>query len=444
MSSRIDYNRTRVVAVVVAGDLEFHTLPWGDRSHTRITDAAVVVTGPPLEPVGVSSQPREDEWLRALASRLRQMRLRLGSPDSLPVRADRARARLDEIIAVVEQGLVPGETPLHRASLGLQLEAVERLFESSGDPKSARVIGSIRDTLESDPDQTTGGDSPTPRRFEPPPVVAGSESRIAEPPPRSESTRSWTLRYSPVAVGLALGCLLLGILLWTQVSANRSVTDERGQDMPSVDRVDEGLQSPNGSVPADEPRVGLRDEVEAYEERVGELKSEVWAARSAVSRGEISEALRHTAAAVAIDRHHRLVRDLADEMIDVLVATADDAATHGRWTEAPTRLREARVLAESLFLDVERVEAGESRLASMRRFDYLTPDDHAGIRSAVGHPVRVTLAAASALDGRLVAFHDDVLTLEVDSGVSGGEVAFTTQVPLANVLEIRVFADSSR
>jgi hypothetical protein len=129
-------------------------------------------------------------------------------------------------------------------------------------------------------------------------------------------------------------------------------------------------------------------------------------------------------------------------MIDVLVATADDAASHGRWAEAPTRLQEARVLAENLFLDVERVEAGENRLASMRRFDYLTPDDRAGIRSAVGQPVRVTLAAASALDGSLVAFHDDVLTLEVDSGVSGGEVAFTTQVPLANVLDIRVFAES--
>jgi hypothetical protein len=400
------------------------------------------MTDPPLEPIGVSSQTREDEWLRALAGRLRQMRLRLGSVDSLPARADRARARLDEVIALVEQGLVPGEAPLHPASLRLQLEAVEQLFESSGDPKSARVIGGIRDTLESNPDQTTGSDPPSPRRFEPPPVVAGSESGIADPPPRRESTRSGTLRHPSVAIGLALGCLVVGILTWTMVSANRSGTDAPGRDLPAVDRVDEGLQSPNGSVPADEPRVGLREEVEAYEERVGELRAEVWAARSAVSRGEISEALRHTAAAAAIDRHHRLVRDLADDMIDVLVATADDAASHGRWAEAPTRLQEARVLAENLFLDVERVEAGESRLASMRRFDYLTPDDRAGIRSAVGQPVRVTLAAASALDGSLVAFHDDVLTLEVDSGVSGGEVAFTTQVPLANVLDIRVFAES--
>jgi ribosome maturation factor RimP len=75
----------------------------------------------------------------------------------------------------------------------------------------------------------------------------------------------------------------------------------------------------------------------------------------------------------------------------------------------------------------------------MTRFEDVTPEDQRAFSRAVGHAVRVTHTNGQVLFGRLEAFEDNTLLLEVHSGVEGGGVQFSKTIPLVMIRELRVF-----
>ena len=75
----------------------------------------------------------------------------------------------------------------------------------------------------------------------------------------------------------------------------------------------------------------------------------------------------------------------------------------------------------------------------MTRFEDVTPEDGPALSRAVGHAVRVTQTDGVLLLGRLEAFEDDTLLVEVLSGVEGGGVLFSKTIPLVMIRELRVF-----
>jgi len=99
----------------------------------------------------------------------------------------------------------------------------------------------------------------------------------------------------------------------------------------------------------------------------------------------------------------------------------------------------ARNIARGLHLDTSAIDHTAQKHAAMTRFEDVTPEDRGAFRRAVGHSVRVTLTNRDVLSGRLEAFEDNTLLLEVHSGVEGGGVQFSKWIPLAMVRELRIF-----
>ena len=75
----------------------------------------------------------------------------------------------------------------------------------------------------------------------------------------------------------------------------------------------------------------------------------------------------------------------------------------------------------------------------MTRFEDVTPEDRGAFERAVGHSVRVTLTYPEVLYGRVEAFEDNTLLLEVHSGFEGGGAKFSKMIPLAIISELRIF-----
>ena len=99
----------------------------------------------------------------------------------------------------------------------------------------------------------------------------------------------------------------------------------------------------------------------------------------------------------------------------------------------------ARHIARGLHLDTSAIDQTAQKHAAMTRFEDITPEDPGAFSRAVGHSVRVTLTNRDEISGRLEAFENNTLILEVHSGVEGGGVQFSKKIPLAVVRELRIF-----
>ncbi|HSL18793.1 MAG TPA: hypothetical protein VLB51_12875, partial [Methylomirabilota bacterium] len=172
---------------------------------------------------------------------------------------------------------------------------------------------------------------------------------------------------------------------------------------------------------------------------LGEVVHELDAAESALGEEDLDGALRHFAAAAAIDRHHRGVVSLAESLIAALLRDADRAFDDTDWELAGKRVDDARHLARGLYLDTAVIEQTARRHELMTRFVDLRVTDPAPIRSAVGRAVRVTLTTRDRLLGRLEAVRDGRLVLAIHSGLEGGGVRFSKEIPLEEVAEVRVY-----
>ena len=391
------------------------------------------------------------ERLVELARRLRQAHLRTAPAEGERDPAESARRRLADLVEGVETCLLSGLPPPVEGEIELQLEALEQLFEASGDPRTGKVIGGIRESLVRSRGGAPADEPPPPRRFDPPregmvrrsePPVWGALRRAVQefgedPWERLDAAprrRTWWLGAAAMAALAVIVVLVVRPQGWGSGDVPPAAP-------PAVEAVEQG-RVPGGPEPTFQPEVlDLVEEAEAYEVQLELVKLEAEAGWRAIRSANLDQGVARLAAAATLDRHHRLVAELGRGVVRALVEAADGGANYGRWEEASERLAQARAVAEGLSLELAAVEAAEQRLAATRRFTYVLPEDHGGIRAAVGREVRITVIGAPPLDGVLRAFHDDVLSLEVDSGVPGGEVAFTTQLSLTRVRELRVFTD---
>ena len=351
---------------------------------------------------------------------------------------------LDSIISDLDGWLKPGGRPMEFSDLDLRLAAVEEMIEATGLPAYAHVIANVRESLmvpaeDSDPED----EPPPPQRYEPPPasVVTRStpEADMDEWEIRAAAERrsvGWGELIWPTIVGGCLAATAALLFFWP---------DEPPHDLLSrtdqvVLQAPEAVQPAVAPVPTSVPIPSrMKEALEFNGETLAQVAREINLAERALHNEDTNLALQHFAAAAAIDRHHRRVTDVAESLINALLKGADAAFDNSEWELAANRIDNARHIAQGLHLDTSAIDQTAQKHAAMTRFEDVTPEDPDGLHRAVGHSVRVTLTNSEIRSGRLEAFENNTLVLEVHSGFEGGRVQFSKRIPVAMVRKLRIF-----
>lgn len=377
--------------------------------------------------------------LEQIGLRLEGVRDRLAA-DATHTAGGAALERLSSVIETIRRRNDPAVEELDLAGLYRDLGAIESLLDGARFPGHARVIASVRAGL-SDlvPRGESDDEPPPPRRFRPPPSAprphrpARDRRRATSPSPAGR--RPQLMLLSAWLVGL-IAVVAFGVVRsWDRPeTVTSSPAPDRAPPTPRV-AVDGSAPIPTLAPWVPDPE----EQLQAYERHLARVAREVDLARAALDADDPDAALRHFAVAVATDRHHRRVVDLARPLVDRLLIAADAARSEGDWPLAEARIAAARDIVEQFYLDPDPVDAAAQRLATTSRFIDLDADDATAIRAAIGREVLVTLTSGDALSGRLAAFDGRTMSLAVHSDVSGGRVQFDRDVPLGSVERVRVF-----
>lgn len=386
----------------------------------------------------------EAHRLLKMVTRLREVRrryaLEAGDGEQFTLTED----HLDSIISDLDGWLKPGGRSIEFGDLDLRLAAVEEMIETTGFPGYARVVASVRETLlvpaeDSDPDD----EPPPPQRYEPPPASVVTQSTpeadldeweiraAAESRPGGQGWLIW-----PALVGGCLAAAVALLFFWPGETGRdlRSRTDQVPIEEPDV------LEPTAAPAPTLIPDpADMEEEEEFRAESLVQIAREIHLAHDALSYQDLDMALQHFVAAAAIDRHDWRVSALAGSLIDSLLKDADEAFDNSKWELAADRVEVARRIARGLYFDASAIDQTAQKHAAMTRFEDVTPEDQRAFSRAVGHAVRVTHTNGEVLFGRLEAFEDNTLLLEVHSGVEGGGVQFSKTIPLVMIRELRVF-----
>ena len=397
----------------------------------------------PLKPEEFESGGVEAHRLLVVSTRLKEVRRRYVAESGDEERFAQAGDYLDSIISDLDGWLRPGGKPVEIGDLDLRLAAIEEMIEVVGFPGYARVIASVREGL-SDPseDYEAEEEPPPPQRYQPSATFDTSrsaseddldewETRAAAE--RRQEGRGWLIRL--VLIG---GCLVAAVLLFLwQGETGRDVPHRNGR---GVVEEPEALQPTAAPIPTSNPNAAnLEGALDSRNHAVAQFEHEVNRAREALSSADLDAALQHFAAAASIDHRDGRVSDLAGPLIDALLKEADSAFDNGEWNLAADRVEVARRIARGLYFDLSVIDHTAQKHAAMTRFEDITASDPRAFGRAVGHAVRVTRKDGDVIYGRVEAFEDDSLLLEVYSGVEGGGVQFSKMIPLAIIRELRIF-----
>lgn len=384
--------------------------------------------------------------LLQVVARLKEVRRRFVREAGDGDRFDHAEQRLDDVIRDLERGLGPGDHPLELDDLELRLAAVEEMVEGLGFPKYAHVVGSIRDTMvtvSGGGRAEIGDEPPPPQRYEPAPtrIARSGSSRAEAAAPRTAGRtprRRWRLTLLIVVLVLVGGLAAayhLGVVpldRWTAAWWPEPETGAPPNPEPAPSRTEPEV----GATVEPTPKI---EQFRVNARALGQVVHELDAAETALDDDDIDRALRHFAAAAEIDRHHRGVVSLAGRLIDALLERSERAFDAALWQEAASRVEDARHIASGLYLDTTEIDQVARRHAAMTRFRDVDPHDRGSIRTSVGRAVRVTMNTRDQLLGKLEALDGDRLVLAIHSGVHGGGVEFRKEIPLEEVLGIRVY-----
>jgi hypothetical protein len=391
-----------------------------------------------FEPGGV-----EAHRLLEAATRLKEVRRRCVSDSGDGERIAPAKDRLDAIISDLDGWLKPGGQQIDIHDLDHRLAVLQETIDSVGYPGYAHVIASVRKKLvEPVEDARADEEPPPPQRYEPTAVdiadVATAEAHLDEWEIRAAAERrkgrqGWLMWSTLIGVALAAAALLF----FRQGETGHESPDRTAQVAVEEPEVLELQAAP---VPTMIPDVAEMEVAEEFsDESLAHVVREVDLAHDALNDQDIDVALQHLLAAAAIDRHDRRVSALAGSLIDALLKEADEAFDNGQWELAADRVELARRIARGLYFDASEIDQTARKHAAMTRFEDFTPEDLQAFSGAVGHAVRVTHTNGEVLFGRLEAFEDSTLLLEVHTGVEGGGVQFSKSIPLELVRELRVF-----
>ena len=350
---------------------------------------------------------------------------------------------LDAIISDLDGWLKPGGKPIEMRDLDLRLAVLQEKIDFVGFPGYAHVVASVRkNLLQPVEDANADEQPPPPQRYEPPATQVAdqstSEACLDEWEIRAAAEhrqRPWGWMVWPTLVGGFVAAVVL--LFFWQGETGRGSPDRIEQIPVDEPEIRESTAAPAPTL-ISEP-AEMEEEEEFSAESLAQLVREIDLADDALKDQDLERALRHLLAAAAIDRYDRRVSALAGSLIDALLKQADKAFDDGEWGLAADRVDVARRIARGLYFDPSAIEQTAQKLADMTRFEDLTPDDRRAISRAVGHVVRVTHTNGEVLFGRLQAFEDNIILLEVHSGVEGGGVEFSKSIPLEMIRELRVF-----
>jgi hypothetical protein len=385
----------------------------------------------------------EAHRLLEIVTRLKEVRRRYvfdsGDGEQFALTED----RLDSIISDLDGWLKPGGKSIDIGDLDLRLAVLQEMIESVGFPGYAHVIASVReDLLEPFEDAKADEEPPPPQRYEPPAahVADGSisedyleEWEIRAAAERRQGRWGWQIWSMLIGVLLADAALLF---FW-QGETGHGSPDRTGQVPIEEPDVLEPTAVPAPTLILDPAE--MEEEEEFRAESLAQLAREIHLAHDALSYQDLDMALQHFVAAAAIDRHDRRVSALAGSLIDSLLKEADEAFDNSNWELAADRVEVARRIARGLYFDASAIEQTAQKHADMTRFEDVTPEDPHAFSRAVGHAVRLTHTDGEVLFGRLEAFEDSTVLLEVHTGVEGGGAQFSKTIPLVMIRELRVF-----
>jgi len=385
----------------------------------------------------------EAHRLLEATTRLKEVRKRYASDSGGGERVAPTRDHLDSIISDLEGWLTPGGRPVEIGDLDLRLAALQEMLESVGFPGFAHVVANIRENLlrpveDAEADQ----EPPPPQRYEPPPAHVADELTIDadldEWDIRAEVERlqrRWGWRKRSTLIGAIVA--VAAALFFLQGETEHDSPGRSAQVPLEEPDVPEPTAVPAPTFIPDE--IVLEEEEEFSAENLARVVREIEIGHDALNDQEFDKALQHLLAAAAIDRHDWRVSALAGLLIDALLKEADEAFDNGQWELAADRVEVARRIARGLYLDASAIDQMALKHADMTRFEDLTPEDLGAFGRAVGRAVRVTQTDGEVIFGRLEAFEDNTLLLEVQSGVEGGGAKFSKSIPLQLVRELRVF-----
>lgn len=385
----------------------------------------------------------EAHRLLEIATRLKEVRRRYVSDSGDGEKFDLAEDRLDSIISDLDGWLKPGGKPVEIGDLDLRLAVLQEMIESVGFPVYAHVIASVReDLLQPVEDAKADEEPPPPQRYEPPAahVADGSTSEdymdeweIRAAAERRQGRWGWQI-WSILIGGFSAAAALL--FFWQGETSQ--VSPDRSGQIP-IEKL-EVLEPTAVPVPTLIPDLADTEEEEEFRaESLAQLAREIQLAQDALSYQDLDMALQHFVAAAAIDRHDRRVSAFAGSLIDSLLKEADEAFDNGKWELAADRIEVARQIARGLYFDASAIDQTAQKHAAMTRFEDITSEDPRAFSRAVGHAVRVTHTNGDVIFGRLEAFEDGALLLEVRTGFEGGGGRFSKTIPLAMIRELRVF-----
>jgi hypothetical protein len=393
----------------------------------------------------------EAHRIKESVTRLREVRRRfvLDAGDGAPFAL--AEERLDSIIVDLEGWLKPGGSPVDVSGLGFRMAAVEQMIEAVGFPGYAHVVAGVRNSLVEPVEYSTAESAPPPpRRYVPP-----AASKATRPPASDVDADDWDLRAAAEERQRDSGWLVKVVLItccvavaWMTFSRREQTPSDPGAGVggPVVEEVRAPVPTEPKSAPGPDliPDPAVVDRAAEYEEALMErFSSEIALAESAMRTADLDSALSHFAAAAAIDRHHRRLTEAAGTLIDLLLREADEAFDDTRWDVAAARVEDARRIARGLYLDTSEIDQTARKHELMTRFEDVTPGDPGAFNRAVGRAVRVTSIYGDVLFGRLETFGDDVLLVEIHSGVAGGGAQYSTTIPVSMISELRIFEAQS-
>ena len=391
----------------------------------------------------VGSGNVEAHRLLEAATRLKELRRRYVFDAGDGERFALVEEHLDSIISDLDGWLKPGGKPIEIGVLDHRLAVLQEMIDSVGFPRFAHIIASVRKKLVQPVDDARADEEPPPPRRYEPPASHGADGSMSEAhvdeweiraaAERRKGRQGW-LMWSTLIGGLVA---VVALVIFLRGDTHHGSPDQSGQiplEEPDVMELTEPPPPTSIPDPAD-----MEAEEEFSADSLAQIRREIELGQDALSDQDIDRALQHLLAAAAIDRHDRGVSALAGSLIDALLKEADEAFDNGKWGLAADRVEVARRIARGLYFDPSAIDQAAQKHADMTRFEDVSPEDLRAVGRAVGHAVRVTHRNGEVLFGRLEAFEDNTLFLEVHSGVEGGGVQFLKSIPLQMIRELRVF-----
>lgn len=323
----------------------------------------------------------------------------------------------------------------------LGLAMAEEMFEAEGSQGFSRVVASIRASLIPRVDQPGDDEEPPPPvRFQPPSSAAVRRRRPkpgSKTPERKDSapapSRKGRLAWIIIAVFVIASA---GGVAFLQYQKDRPVSQEEGLTEPATGSRPLVSGMPILVLPQEDTRPSwAREDFDFREEEMATFTFEIRLAEEAMAQGDFNEALRHFAAAAAIDRQHPRVVVTGKFLIASMMREGDLAHDAGDAGLAKKRFQSARSLARGLGLEDGSNRSDPTEIG----FEDLDPTQDGVLQRVVGLPVRLTFKTGDVVYGRGDGMDGDRLLLEVYAGTRAGGAERSMKILASTIKGIRVY-----